>query len=106
MVCMWLYLAIVIMGLNIHRSVAKFLMLAKFLLSPGGECLKAYTRGKLDASKRTELVLNSSWHFTGSQVHVIGIPEKRDQVQCLLDPLCPAHVTSPCAHLTSRAERG
>ena len=61
----------------------------------GRERLKAYTRAKLvqhlDASKGTELVLNSSWHFTGSQVHVIGIPEKHDQVQCLLDPLRPPH---------------
>ena len=59
-----------------------------------------------DASKGTELLLNSSWHFTGSQVHVIGIPEKRDLVQCLLDPLRHPRAASPRAHLTGRAERG
>ena len=52
------------------------------------EHLKASTRAKLDASK---LVLNSSWHFTGSQVHLIGIPQKGDLV---LDPLRRAHFTA------------
>ena len=46
------------------------------LVQPG--CLQGY-----------KPVFNSSWHFTGSQVHVTGIPEKRDPVQCLLDPLYP-----------------
>ena len=40
------------------------------------------------------------------EVHVIGIPEKSDLVQCLLDPLRPACAASPRAHLTGWAERG
>ena len=42
------------------------------------ECQKAYTQlvqpGCLLGYRK--LVLNSSWHFIGSQIHVIGIPEK------------------------------
>ena len=41
----------------------------------------------------------------GRSSHLIGL-FKRNQVQCLLDPLHPARATSPCARLTGQAERG
>jgi len=39
-------------------------------------------------------------------VHAIGIPEKHDCVQTLLDPLCLLHVAELQVLVTSRAERG
>ena len=69
-------------------------------ISPVESVQKAYTRVK---PKGTEFVLNSSCHFTGSQVHAIGIPEKRDLVQCLLDPLHLPHAALPRACVTGLA---
>ena len=58
------------------------------MISPAESVWKAKLEQKFshrDASQDTELVLSSSWHSTGSQVGVIGTPEKNDLVT-LLDP--------------------
>jgi len=55
-------------------------------------------------------VQNSSSTRTGTppvqRDHVIGIPEKCDQVQSLLDPLCLLHAATLHAIVTSQAEGG
>ena len=53
------------------------------------------------------LELNSSYLdvFQGTELG-IGIPEKRDRVQSLLDTLHIQHAASPHALVTSQAERG
>ena len=66
----------------------------------------SHTRGLVDASQDTELVLNCNWHSTGSQVCVIGIPEKHDQVQSLLGSLRLLHMAKPCVEVTSQGEEG
>jgi len=66
----------------------------------------SHTRGLVDASQDTELVLNSNWHSTGSLVCVTGVPEKRDQVQSLLDPLRLLHMAKPCVDVISQGKEG
>ena len=69
---------------------------------PGGERLKAYTPAKLVQSGRVQ---NSSSTLAGTSL-VHRYMEKRDLVQCLLDPLRPSCMASPCGPLTGRVERG
>ena len=50
------------------------LMVVNRVISPAERISNARLElnlSNLDASKDTELVLNSSWHFIGIQVHVI-----------------------------------
>ena len=71
--------------------------------------LEGKTQAKLNCPTWTPpRIENLSSTLTGTppfhRQHVIGIPEKHDGVQSLLDPLHLLHTASPCVLMTGRAE--
>ena len=53
--------------------------------------------------KTQNLFSTLKWHSTGLQVHVVDIPETRDRVQILLDPLRLPRMVKPHARVTAES---